>query len=58
MCILTEALSLVTFHFSSPYGEPTSTACSLIRSPGPWQRSYDLQRNTTSCYGDRESYYC
>ena len=58
MCILTKALSLVTLHFSSPYGEPTSIACSFIHSPGPRQHSYDLQRNTTSCYGERGSYYC
>ena len=58
MFILTEALSLVTLHFSSPYGEPTSIVCSFIHSPGPCQRCSDLQRNTSSCYVDRGSYYC
>ena len=58
MCILKEVFSLATLHFSSPYGEPTSIVFSFIHSPGPCQRSYDLQRNTTTCYGDRGSYYC
>lgn len=31
-CFLTEALSLVTLHFSSPYGEPTSIECSFIHA--------------------------
>ena len=56
--ILTEVFSLATLHFSSPYGEPTSIVFSFIHSPGPCQHSYALQRNTTSCYGDRGSYYC
>ena len=29
------------------YGEPTYIVFSFIRSPGPCQRYYDLQRNTT-----------
>ena len=58
MCILTDALSLVTLHFSSPYGEPTSFVCSFIHCPGRCQRCYDLQCNTTSCYEDRRSCYC
>ena len=55
MRILTEALSLVTLHLSSPYGEPTSIVCSFVHFPGPCQRCHDLQRNTTSCYGHKES---
>lgn len=37
--------------FTSQPREPTSILCSLIHSHGPCQLSYDLQCNTTSCYG-------